>query len=193
VIEIASVLELARHVPVAAVAAVNAAVVQPPGTHFEVVFDVVREGYKSWSNGIGIFIPLALTLALVLAPDWVPAGTFWTKQRKQLFGVVGLLFNSFILVMDYAATYSDYTTLYTRVSRGECDISEGYVEHFNPMPPGGHSNESFDVAGSHFEYSEFSTTAGFNHSTSQGGPMREGLYARICHVGNEIGRLEIWR
>ena len=63
-------------------------------------------------------------------------------------------------------------------------VVEGAVEHFHPMPYTGHDLERFDVAGVHFEYSEYDLeeTQGFNHTSSHGGPIHEGLYVRIHYV-----------
>lgn len=37
---------------------------------------------------------------------------------------------------------------------GDCEIVEGYVKNFAPMPEGEHAQESFDIDGIYFEYSE---------------------------------------
>ena len=70
---------------------------------------------------------------------------------------------------------------------------EGRVQHFHPMPWSGHDEESFDVNGVKFWYSDFITNGGFNNSASHGGPIREGLPVRICHNGDKIMRLEVAR
>jgi hypothetical protein len=41
-----------------------------------------------------------------------------------------------------------------------------------------------------FCYSDYGITAGFNNSTSHGGPTREGLPVRVSYIGNTIVRLE---
>lgn len=59
------------------------------------------------------------------------------------------------------------------------------------MPYGGHATESFVVQGIQFKYSDYIITAGFNHTSSHGGPIREGLLVRIWHRNGEILRLDI--
>jgi hypothetical protein len=59
------------------------------------------------------------------------------------------------------------------------------------MPITGHSMESFVVRGVRFEYSDNVSTAGFNNTTSHGGPIREGLPVRVWYRGNEILRLDV--
>jgi hypothetical protein len=65
------------------------------------------------------------------------------------------------------------------------------VRNFKPMPYAGHAEESFDVAGVPFRYSDYQVSVGFNNTASHGGPIREGLPVRISFVGNTILRLEI--
>jgi hypothetical protein len=59
------------------------------------------------------------------------------------------------------------------------------------MPAGGHDDESFDVNGRHFHYSDYEVSAGFHNTSSHGGPLYEGAYVRIWCLGNDIARLEL--
>ena len=68
---------------------------------------------------------------------------------------------------------------------------EGTVSQFIPMPYTGHAMESFVVHGVRFAYSDYVITAGFNNTSSHGGPIREGLPVRIWYRGNEILRLDV--
>lgn len=72
---------------------------------------------------------------------------------------------------------------------------EGLVEHFHPMPWSGHDTERFDVQGVPFAYSDYVINNGFNHTSSHGGPIREGLPVRITYLParphNLIIKLEV--
>lgn len=77
---------------------------------------------------------------------------------------------------------------------GTALVVEGTVDDFHPMPAAGHDTERFTVKGVRFEYSDFMVTAGFNNTSSHGGPMRGGLPVRIHYVGGArplIVKLEI--
>lgn len=74
-----------------------------------------------------------------------------------------------------------------------CQVIEGRVRNFQPLPAGNHGVESFDLGPQHFEYSESIVSAGFNHTQGQQGLIREGLPVRICHTGSTILRLEVAR
>lgn len=65
------------------------------------------------------------------------------------------------------------------------------MTNFVPMPYTGHSLESFVVGGRKFSYSDYVLTPGFRHTTSHGGPIREGLYVRIAYLGNLILQLDV--
>lgn len=74
----------------------------------------------------------------------------------------------------------------------QCEVVEGTVSGFHPMPPSG-GVESFSVGDRRFEYGEkvSSSLFGFSEPASVGGPIREGLQVRIHHVDGAIARLEI--
>ena len=93
----------------------------------------------------------------------------------------------------FLITVRDYLRLASALREGRCEIVEGEVTKFHPMPAEGHHEESFDVGGKHFQYADYIVIAGFNQSSSHGGPVREGIKVRIYHVGNIIARLEIAR
>lgn len=67
--------------------------------------------------------------------------------------------------------------------RGEYQIIEGYVEHFEPMPYTGHSYESFDICGVSFFYSDYDVHPGYNNTKSHGGVITgNGQHLRIGYV-----------
>jgi len=71
-------------------------------------------------------------------------------------------------------------------------IVEGRIENFTPYhPTAGYKMESFMVKGYRFEYSEYRTTAGFNQTTANGGPIWPGKRVRVTFLVNQIARLEI--
>ena len=66
---------------------------------------------------------------------------------------------------------------------GNYKIVEGYVENFNPMPYEGHSDESFEINGVKFAYSDYSVQPGYNNSKSHGGVVvGDGQHLKIGYV-----------
>ena len=51
----------------------------------------------------------------------------------------------------FYATYSRYQRNTMLVEQNRCSVVEGPVEHFVPMPSGGHGVESFSVRGIPFK------------------------------------------
>lgn len=97
-------------------------------------------------------------------------------------GVVWLLLTCPILLNCHA--------LRRALIEGRALTVEGRVEQFHPMPEGGHDEEHFTVAGKLFAYSDYEVMAGFNNTSSHGGPIRAGLRVRIRYIGNSILTLE---
>ena len=72
---------------------------------------------------------------------------------------------------------------------------EGEVEELQTNPADGHGSEQFVVDGVRFQYSDATTSAGFNQTSVDGGPIRAGLHVRIRFVelgsGPTITKLEL--
>ena len=76
-----------------------------------------------------------------------------------------------------------YNTVTDAYKSGEYQIVEGYVENFDPMPPEGHKEESFDINGVQFSYSDYTIMTGYHNVKSKGGVITgNGQYLRIGYV-----------
>ena len=164
----------------------------PPPTDYQLVFDACQAGYRYWG------VPLAgVASGLVnYAMDKLVArrGFTWLKPKWQFIGSRGIYALLAIwTAIVFAGTFSGYRGLCDAVKDQRCDKIEGTVRNFVPMPYEGHAVEHFDVASSHFEYSDYIAQAGFNKTQSHGGPIHEGLWVRICEADGRIARLEIAR
>ncbi|MDP1978294.1 hypothetical protein [Undibacterium sp.] len=173
-----------------------------------VVFDITQAGYKSYGfPAFGLFF--------VVLSAWM-LFSFLDQKRKNFpnksIRFRGKTWNFYCLfgctclwtIFTFKGTYTDYRNLRTAYEQGQCELVEGRVENFQnvsqskPRPEVENDSrskprpeEQFDVGNTHFFYSKSVITAGFNTSLAAGGPMKEGLYVRIHHCGNDIARLEI--
>jgi hypothetical protein len=154
---------------------------------YRVVFDITRDARpdnaaEAW---LVVALMLAASIILVLVNRRLPAlFRYWFPAVFVLFsllGVFALLFRNILRPSELAAAYR----------AGKCEVVEGIVTQFHPMPAIGHDVESFVVAGKRFQYSDYIMTAGFNRTSSHGGPVREGLHVRIYYLGGDIAKLEI--
>ena len=67
--------------------------------------------------------------------------------------------------------------------RGQYEVVEGYVENFDPMPYGGHTNESFEINDVYFEYSDYNVTSGYRNTKSHSGVITgDGQHLKIGYV-----------
>lgn len=156
---------------------------------YQTVFDVVDIGYRYWWFP-SIFIgAIALIIVELLMRKIIPAWRLSSSRRLALYSLVGLC--ALWSVQTFIGTYSDYVELKNALQQGKTVVIEGKIENFVPMPHGGHSMESFIVSGHKFEYSDYEITAGFNQTSSHGGPIRSGAHVKINALGNKIAHLEI--
>ena len=79
--------------------------------------------------------------------------------------------------------------------RGDYQIVEGYVENFHPMPYAGHSNESFEICGVCFFYSDFVIQQGYHNAKSHGGVItgdRQHLKVGYIYYGGNYGNIIVY-
>jgi hypothetical protein len=164
---------------------------------FVKVFDVFDSGFRDWTFSAFGLIFVAVGIVVAVFPKIIKAAgiPFLDGQSRtgRLFRYGFLGFAVLWTAISFSMTYSQYQRHEALAQGSGCRVVEGPVEHFVPMPYGGHSVESFSVSGVLFSYSDFIVTDGFNNTSSHGGPINRDSYVRICYdpVGNVILRLEI--
>ena len=154
---------------------------------YNVIFDVSQSGYRQWPFAALGLIFVAIGTGLVLFRRSLPARTF--KFFPFAFLGFAVVWTLFALV----CTSREYSGLASAIREGRCEVTEGIVSDFHPMPFSGHEMEWFVVDGKRFEYSDYVVSAGFNKTTSHGGPIHKGVQVRVHHRGNDIARLEVAR
>ena len=155
--------------------------------NYVVVFDAAQNGYRP---GVG----------LLIGSIFVCIGTVFFLCRRSFRGVLKVWFPIFFFgfsvswtIAFLALTWTDYYKLSSALSESRCQVVEGTITQFHPMPVGGHDVESFVVSGKRFEYSDWTITSAFHQSSTYGGPLREGMRARIYFLRDDIARIEIAR
>jgi len=154
---------------------------------YRVVFDITKDArhddiVQGW---LVVLLVLGVGIVLFVVRRHLP--TLLRVVFPALFiaggclGIVALIFRNGLQPSELAAAYR----------AGKCEVVEGIVTQFHPMPATGHGVESFVVSGKHFQYSDYSLRAGFNQTSSHGGPMRDGLHVRIHYLGDDIAKVEV--
>ena len=156
-----------------------------PDTQYRVVFDLSQKGFQWWFPALGLIF---LVIGGVMI--WVGRHKHWPLSRSFVgYSMVG--FACFWSGTVFATTYHDYLNVRSAYQQGQFSVVEGPVTAFDPMPYEGHRDECFSVKSERFCYSDYGVTAGFNNSTSHGGPIREELFVRVSYIGHTIVRLEV--
>jgi hypothetical protein len=159
--------------------------------HYHTVFDLSEAGYKSASFPAFGLIFVALGAIMLAWHRRQPDAE--KRRRNSLKALLLLLFAVLWTAVVFGSTYRQYLALLEARDAGRYGVAEGLVTGFQPMPYGGHALESFCVQGQCFRYSDYAASAGFNHTSSHGGPIREGLPVRVTYVGCTIIKLEVAR
>lgn len=116
--------------------------------NYRVVLDV---SHNSSQLAIWVIIPLFALLPGLIG--WARKGSSDPKEafKGKFFMVIsgcGFVFSLVLLTGRYAELHQAKKALQTR----HYQVAEGTVVNFVPMPPGGHSIESFEVGKTSFQY-----------------------------------------
>lgn len=158
------------------------------------VFDAANAPYRNLSFVLPGLALTSVGAVMVFRPAWLDRLRFRPSPAKRWFRPFAWFYFLFAIAWTLfagTAVLSDAINAKTAMQHHDCQMVEGQVENFHPMPASGHDTERFSVNGVEFSYSDYIVTAGFNNTSSHGGPIREGLPVRICYRDGEILRLDI--
>jgi hypothetical protein len=156
---------------------------------YQTVFDAAT-AHEDWTSALSGFIPLAGGLYLLVNRRKLLAWSRRSLAATTAYGVFVVLFSILWIIGAMASSRADRRAI---DDPRRARVVEGVVTDFRPMPWSGHGMERFCVQGRCFEYSDYVVTAGFNNTSTNGGPIREGLAVRVTYVDDEITKLEIAR
>ena len=149
------------------------------------VFEITQKPFQWWFSAVGLAgIPIGVIL-IQIAKKWP------SQRRAKVTGYAMLVFGTLWSAVAFSGTYFQYRKCVRAYQTRSYEVVEGNVENFHPMPFEGHQDECFSVQSKRFCYSDYEIQAGFNRSSSHGGPIRQGLPVRIAYYSGQILRLEI--
>jgi hypothetical protein len=154
--------------------------------NYHVVFDASRN-----SSELAIFALAPVGVLLAALIGWALKGSSDPKEALKgkmflLFSAVGFVFSLVLLFGHYSEYYRAKKALRTR----DYQVIEGTVENFVPMPPGGHSTESFDIDKTSFRYGSGRGSIVFNSEWNHG-YIHNGVQVRIAYKDEDILRIEV--
>jgi hypothetical protein len=155
--------------------------------NYRTVFDVSQVGFQWGIYSMLIFMFGTIFILIgwgVTTLDEVDLK--WKGRIFQIVGGVAIAFGFLFLIGNYAQYHSAETALATK----HYEVAEGTVKNFIPMPPGGHSIESFDIGTKHFQYGAGWGSIAFNSEWNKGF-IRNGVQARISYQDEDILKVEV--
>lgn len=135
-----------------------------------------------------LLIPVVMMIFILFFPKILKA-TSKEKYTRISYKVVKIFCAcafSFVFILSAIAGLSQiymYKNVVGAYKSGDYKIVEGYVENFIPMPYEGHSDESFEINGVKFAYSDYAIQSGYNNAKSHGGVIEgDGQHLKIGYV-----------
>lgn len=145
------------------------------------------------------FASFMVILLSAIAAVWLWKTVFKDKTMKLLERIVCAVFAVFSTWLCLLCVHGGIThitnlhTNYQSYISEECNIVEGYVEDFHPMPEELHDTERFTVDGQEFFYSADNSTLYYSRCKKDGGYITgNGIKVKIWYLSpHEIMRLDI--
>jgi hypothetical protein len=162
---------------------------------FEIVFDLTREGFKLWAPQSIALVFLLGGALMALAPRLyalllrVQLMRSPSRTTVQISGLAVSIIAAPVFTYLFFDSYRSYDELMNALNTGRYESVEGLVERAQAVART--RGERFEVKGIRFEYAPMDNAHGFKKPAADGGPIREGQYVRIAHIGREILRLEV--
>ena len=154
---------------------------------YNIAFDASHNGSQ-----ILLFLPFLILFSLLVVAGWSLRGSKDSKHPDKWIGllVIGALGLCGGLVF-IGATWSEYRGARRALRTHNYRAAEGVVRDFVPMPPGGHSAESFTLGGVSFHYGAGWGSIFFDSDLNKG-YLHDGVEARIAYddAGNVL-RVEV--
>jgi len=168
---------------------------------FKTAFDLSTEKVDYFKTPFLIFSYLAFIIGIGLIISYKRNRIDDIKKVKTLFIGTGFISMAAIfLLLFLGGQFGDIHVAKKIMHSGKFSVVEGQPQHYHPMPPEGHDEESFDINGIHFAYSDYSLNgAGYNNAASLGGVIVPGKYYRLTYYtlhdhdidSNRILKIEI--
>jgi hypothetical protein len=154
----------------------------PNESKYEIYYDFANE---SWSA----FTAFGFNAILLFS------GLISFRARKYhpmlLIASIILLATAVISIPLSMRRYEDEQIFKSALSNGECQVLEGEIKNYQPIPKGGRGWESIEVQGTQFRYSDGFDNIGFHRTARTGTILHNGLFVRLHFSGQHILRIEI--
>jgi len=128
-------------------------------------------------------------IIVMLVLRWIIKKYYKDHEKKSNLEIVknfcrvGVVFVIVWVVIALIAQLYMHSKIVGAYNRGKYQIVEGYVENFDPMPYSGHANESFEINGIAFSYSDYNKHPGYHNAKSHGGVIKgNGQHLKIGYV-----------
>ena len=164
-----------------------------------VVFDITQANWQSNINWAPVAFYVVLgSIKLVMNMLYKRKAItehgfswFYDKVTRALPFIL-LVFGFAVAALYARRAHADYTALRSAYEKGQCEITDGTIEHFVPGRYTKYDSlESFDIGTKQFAYPSPGNTAAYKTTAADGGPMKNGLHVRIHRCEGDIARIDI--
>jgi hypothetical protein len=107
------------------------------------------------------------------------------KSKGLVIGWIFLLFSGLLISVFLIPQFLAPQKAKRLLKEKKCLVVEGKPENFHTIPPRGNGQESFDMNGVHFHYSDYHPGFGYNNAYSLGGVINPDNFYRITYYPDQ--------
>ncbi|MBR5272881.1 MAG: hypothetical protein IKU25_05740 [Clostridia bacterium] len=135
-----------------------------------------------------LLVPVVMMIFILFCPRMLMSqfeekNIHISYKSVKIFCSCAFAFVFFIFSISIISHINMYKNVVGAYKTGDYEVVEGYVQNFIPMPYEGHAEESFEINGVKFAYSDYIIQSGYNNTKSHGGVIKgDGQYLKIGYV-----------
>lgn len=128
-------------------------------------------------------VVMILIMPTVIRKSYEKKGIDINIKFVRVFCRFAMAFLLLWCILGFGGQWNMHDKVIGAYERGEYQTVEGYVENFDPMPYTGKKDESFEINGVKFAYSDYNMQPGYNNAKSHGGVITgNGQHLKIGYV-----------
>jgi hypothetical protein len=149
---------------------------------YKTVFDLTQSRLDL-ANGIipMCFLFLFVGILMLILRKHIPQ----SRERVLLIGIAFIVMPSLFILILLIPNFLAPSRARRIINERKYMVVEGKPENYHPMPSEGHDEESFDMQGVHFHYSDYTSGFGYHNAASKGGVIKPNNYYRITYYPDQ--------
>jgi hypothetical protein len=152
---------------------------------YKTVYDLTNHEV-SYTNGwlLVVLLFMIIGIGILFIRKLLPNSDI-NNPKAFIIGIAMVFISSTLLSIILIPQFLGPNRARKIMREGRFLVVEGRPENYHPMPAEGHDEQSFDIQGVHFHYSDYNPRFGYDNAASLGGVISPDNYYRITYFPDQ--------